>query len=1038
MMDFTVTSPLSSEVNLAMLVSREAGAITVTGNGILRLGEVDGAWIVNQGKIDLVAARGNGSIPAYRRTLATFGPGELIFSSHLSPNAGSGQMELLAIPQSGTQLIGLNKESFCRLGLQYTQSDLIEHAISTWTSRLHAVLPWVPVPSSRILAIPGAHVQLTAENPAALMAENLLWIRQLTGISLLFGDDKLSIREAGKPVPVCAGAWLTGAELATLTASTTTQAMQEGWLWEGISGLHELVIHYAMNEMPPREAERFRLDIKFELDQSVFAKAQAQLAAVLNNEHDGKNFLPAFSEEESSAEVETSAGNRLSEPRMATFDRALHESKDPLPTGAVHAESSAAPDPLFAACSLIAKRLGVTLRAPKESPGTFTALQQLQQLCDASHLYSRKVLLRGDWWRHDHGPLLAYFRTDTSSRENNEDRPHPVALLPSSGRSYQIIDPIAQTTATVDARRAKNIETEAFMLYHAGIKPILKPRELLGPVLRQHKHELFIISLVVLAGGLLAALVPVIVGVIYSRVIPNNYRSELIQLVLVLVAVAAGACAFQITRALSVLRLTAKLDLHLQAFVWGRLFALPVSFFRRYRVGDLTNRVEGIGTIRQILLADVTSTILAVVISLVSFFLLFYYSWQLALLATALLLGLGSATFVLSRWQLKHRRDSLEIQGRVSSLAFALVQGISKLRSSGAETRSYEVWARHFAAQTRHRFEEQRAVALQTSLNAFYLVASELLLFACMGFGLRHHLGISSFLAFGVAFGQVQSALLTFVSLIPELLAIVPIYERLQPIFTEPPEADESRMAAELHGEVRVCNVSYRYHETGPLVLENICFHARPGEFIAIVGPSGSGKSTLVRLLLGFDRPSLGSINYDEVDLTSLDVKSVRRQIGVVLQNSKPITGDIFTNIVGGTSNNMQDAWEAARIAGIDQDIKAMPMGMHTLIGEGATTFSGGERQRLMIARAVVNRPRIVLLDEATSALDNPTQAKVQQCLNELNATRIVVAHRLSTVRHAARIYVLHSGRIVEEGTYEELWNLGGYFSEMARRQTKN
>jgi len=779
------------------------------------------------------------------------------------------------------------------------------------------------------------------------------------------------------------------------------------------------------------ESAGAKLRMKAALDRKVFVSAQSELAEVL---HTGDRHASASAPAADSSGAVKNGSTITGYPQDLGTDR--QQEFGALPCESSEGRTATPRDPLFKACNVIAKKLGVTLRPiPDSKHFPVNNYESLQHLCDASHLHPRKVLLRGDWWKRDHGPLLAYGKRGAALGNNSQHDLRPVALIPSSSTGYQLFDPVTETSTPVEAALASSIAAEAFMLYPAGVKQLLRPLDLLGPALCRHRRELLVISLIALLGGLLAALVPIITGIIYGRVIPNAYGSELSQLALVLVALTIGTCAFQITRDLSVLRVTAKLDLELQSLVWGRLLSLPVTFFRRFQVGDLADRVQGIGTIRQIFFAEVTTAVLALVVSVTSFLLLFYYSYQLALLATGLLGTFSICTFFLSRLQLNHRRRSLQIRGKISSLAFSMVQGIAKLRSGGAEALSYGVWAGHFAAQTRHRRAMQRAASLQASLNAFYLVAAELSVFALMGFELHHRLRVSSFLAFSAAFGQVQAALLTFVNLIPELLAIFPIHERLQPVLTEPAEVKETKRIVSLCGKLEARNVSYRYHAAGPAVLKNICFQAAAGEFIAIVGPSGSGKSTLLRLLLGFDEPFQGSILYDDTDLKLLDIKSVRRQIGAVLQNSKPICGDIYTNIVGGTSRTLDDAWEAARMSGIDREIKAMPMGMHTLIGEGAATFSGGERQRLMIARAVVNRPRIILLDEATSALDNPAQAHVQKCLEHLHATRIVVAHRLSTVRHADRIYVLNAGHIVEQGTYDELWNRGGYFSQMARRQ---
>jgi ATP-binding cassette subfamily C protein len=229
--------------------------------------------------------------------------------------------------------------------------------------------------------------------------------------------------------------------------------------------------------------------------------------------------------------------------------------------------------------------------------------------------------------------------------------------------------------------------------------------------------------------------------------------------------------------------------------------------------------------------------------------------------------------------------------------------------------------------------------------------------------------------------------------------------------------------------------VVFHYRDDGPLILDGVNLTAEPGDFLAIVGLSGSGKSTLFRLLLGFESPGSGSIRYDGQDLGGLDVFAVRRQLGVVLQNGRINAGSLFENIVCGTHVSLNDAWGAAKATGFADEIAQMPMGMHTMVSEGGTNLSGGQRQRLLLSRALVHKPRILLLDEATSALDNQTQAVVSASLRQLKVTRLVIAHRLSTIREANRICVLDSGRIVQQGTYEQLAGEPGLFARLIARQ---
>jgi ATP-binding cassette subfamily C protein len=317
-------------------------------------------------------------------------------------------------------------------------------------------------------------------------------------------------------------------------------------------------------------------------------------------------------------------------------------------------------------------------------------------------------------------------------------------------------------------------------------------------------------------------------------------------------------------------------------------------------------------------------------------------------------------------------------------------------------------------------------------------VLTSLSVFAVVGFYFEGEtaMPIGDFVAFNAAFGQFQAAALTLVTVISSILSTVPLYERLEPILRTVPEVDDSKTEpGELAGEIEFSHVSFRYKDDGPPTLDDVSFRAAPGEFIALVGPSGAGKSTCLRLILGFEKPAAGSIYFDGQDLSDLAAQSVRRQIGVVLQTGRPLAGSLLSNILGSSSLGIAAAWEAARMAGLEDDINAMPMGMHTVVSEGAETFSGGQKQRLLIARAIVHRPRIILFDEATSALDNRTQETVSRSLERLKATRVVIAHRLSTIQNADRIYVFEAGRVVESGTYQELLHRGGAFTRLAERQ---
>jgi ATP-binding cassette subfamily C protein len=546
----------------------------------------------------------------------------------------------------------------------------------------------------------------------------------------------------------------------------------------------------------------------------------------------------------------------------------------------------------------------------------------------------------------------------------------------------------------------------------------------------------------VLAMTLLAALLgmvpPLATGVVFDSFIPGAQRSELLQMTVILVACALSVSMFQIVRSVALLRIEGKMGNAVQCAVWDRLLALPMSFFRPYTAGELAVRAMGIDGIRQLVSGSTVTAIVAGITSLGNYFLLFRYSARLAMWATVALALALAVTLAGGYAQLAHQRGVAALQSKTSGVVLQLLTSISKLRVAGAEAHAFASWARRFAEQRRLQFRVRSIGNWVAAFNAGFPTAASMLVFwaALAPLTVAHTMGTGDFLAFMSAFGICLVSIVTASNAFLSMLLAVPLYEQARPILVTAPEVDAGKEdPGALTGQIDIEHISFRYDADGPLVLRDLTVHARPGEFIAFVGPSGSGKSTILRLLLGFETPESGSIYYDRRELGGLDLRALRRQIGVVLQSGRLMTGDIYTNIVGSAPVPLEAAWEAARMAGFAEDIREMPMGMNSVISEGGGTLSGGQRQRLMIARAIVHRPRILLFDEATSALDNRTQAIVSTSLERLQATRIVIAHRLSTIMRAHRIYVVRRGELVQCGSYEELMREPGLFAELAARQ---
>jgi ATP-binding cassette subfamily C protein len=524
--------------------------------------------------------------------------------------------------------------------------------------------------------------------------------------------------------------------------------------------------------------------------------------------------------------------------------------------------------------------------------------------------------------------------------------------------------------------------------------------------------------------------------VVVGTYIPNAARNDILEITAILAATAVAVALFNVVKGIAMVRMEGRMDLSVQAAVWDRLLALPVPFFKQFTAGDLAVRSLGIGAIREILSGATLNALLTLIFTSFNLLFLFVYDWQMAMVAVALT-GLGAlVTLVAAAVTIYYQKTLFEIQGRISGTLLQFICGIAKLRSTGAEDRAFSVLAQAYVRQGRLNFRAGSVDAALIAFNAAFPVLVSMVIFAWYYWVRPGHLPIAGFVAFTSAYSAFQIALLQVSMVMPQTANVIPLYQRARPIFDTLPECDAARKPpGPLTGAVEISHARFRYSPDGPLILDDVSIRAARGEFIAIVGGSGAGKSTLLRLLLGFETPASGGVFFDQQELKHLDVREVRRQIGVVLQNGKLMSGDIYRNIVGIANLTMEDAWEAARRVGLAEDIAAMPMKMHTIIPAGGGSLSGGQRQRLLIARAIANHPRMLFFDEATSALDNVTQAIVSRSLAELSVTRIVIAHRLSTILHADRIYVMHGGKVVEEGNYDALMTRQGYFYDQARRQ---
>lgn len=677
-------------------------------------------------------------------------------------------------------------------------------------------------------------------------------------------------------------------------------------------------------------------------------------------------------------------------------------------------------DFLAAALAVIAEAEGFELRLPRADDRTSSLFDRLARFANSSRFRFREIALEDGWWKKEGPAFLAVALSD--------GRPQAVVWR---RRRWRAIDPETHVETVIDKAAAAAFVPRAYMIY-----PSLPDRVTTGQIWRfavfGARREVARLLVAAAAATLAALLIPIATSSVLGFAVPDGRISLLIDMMVVLVAAAIGSAGFQVVRSVALIRLGTHIDLRLQAAVWDRVMRLQTSFFRRYDVGDLALRILGIDAIRRILAGQAVNGLISGVFSLASLGVMLAYDVRLGLFATAYAAVAAGILFLLARQQLRLERNFYAGKGIVTGLLMEILGGIAKLRVAAAELRAFARWSNAFADQRAN--DSGPIVIRQTVLSTTLPIFGTLCVLAIAGSGTQTD--VAAFAAFNSAFGQLTAAFLALTTSINAAVKATPLFDRARPVFDAMPEVGESRIdPGALSGHVAVHNLSFRYSADRPLILDNIDFEARPGESIAIVGGSGSGKSTLLRLLLGFETPTQGGVYYDGKDLGTLDLRLVRHQIGAVLETAGLIPGRIFDNISGSSPLTRAQVAEAVRLVGLDADIAAMPLGLDTIVMEGGGQLSGGQRQRLVIARALVNRPRLILLDQATSALDNRTQAALAANLAAMNATRIVIAHRLSTIRDADRILVLESGRIVQSGPYDELIGQDGAFRRLVERQ---
>lgn len=652
-----------------------------------------------------------------------------------------------------------------------------------------------------------------------------------------------------------------------------------------------------------------------------------------------------------------------------------------------------------------------------------TIEKQLALLQNSAGLMHRRVALSGEWWKHMDTPVLAVLE-DGAITAILPDRWGRLCYERSDGRRVK-----------VDKHSAKNIQRDAYCFYPPLPSRALNPRDILAFLWKnvsiRDKWKLLTAGFM---ASVLGMITPAMTQMIFSQIIPSGQMLLIYSVGGLLAGTAVSVFLLEALKRMLTNGIQYKMELALSSAIFHRLLNLPAEFFKPFSAGELTERAICLSSICGVICNSILGTGMTALFSVIYLFQIFGIEKSLVLPSVLILLVQLAASVLGMLGQIVYLRKKMYAGAKVQSMVFSLLSGIQKIKVSGSENRAFAQWANKYRAEADASYNPPLFLKMQNAVAPSITIFGTLLIYAvCLGSSVQ----VAQYVAFNTAFGMLSSAMLALTSAVSVLSSVRPIFELAEPIMKSCPQiGSEKEIVKSVSGNVEINNVTFRYTKDGPKILDNLSLKIKPGQYVAVVGKTGCGKSTLLRLLLGFETPDTGAIYYDGKDVSKLDPKSLHRQIGVVMQNGKLFSGSIYANItVSAPQLTMEEAWEAAAMAGMDEDIRDMPMGMHTVLSEGNGGISGGQKQRLMIARAIAPRPKLLFLDEATSALDNITQKQVSDSLNRMKCTRIVIAHRLSTIRECDRILVLDKGKIIEDGNYEELVSQNGFFAELVRRQ---
>ena len=969
--------------SIAELVARSGTTVPCAGNLPVKLDDPGSVWFIDQGSVNLFLVEFKDGVeqaaPQHllRREAGWILPG---VAPDERDNNKDTTLSLIAKGSPGTLL----KRLPASLLSEVHPAELAEQT-DTWLTAITDTLSRFasPIPRATALADPG--MARTFPPCTLSVHRNVVWVSKPLRGEFLFMDivDQAELAEASGShetmIPLTRTSWLTLFDRATLLGKSTETLAQQDMLLPALASFH---------------AVAFALE-----------RLNRQLAVV-----DEVNLERARTTSRRTAEK--TARQRL----FNIYD---------LPIGQdTRVEDTALTDAL----QIIGRHEGIDFKIPTRSEPSDTPVS-LVEVLDASAVRARRVRLKAEdhWWRGDSNAMLGFRAEDGQ----------PVALLPGKFGRYREIDPVSKRSVRIAAGRANTLGEEAWMFYRPLPSENVKPSDLLGIALHGSAADLVRLVISGLPGGLIKLLPALALGYAANEITAGGSAGVIYSVAVALAVFGLLGALLHLFQSTAMMRLEGRSASRAEAAFWDRLMRLPASILHRHSTGDLAMSGMTFQNLRDGLQGVVADSLLSIIFLLPVFGIIFFYNTTLGVITLAFSLASLLITVALGLLQISPYGRMIRATRRVTGRLFQIVGGFTKLRVENAEGSAFAIWAQDYREQKRAELElgafEGHARAFGAALP---FLAGGVLLFAVAAVSDRDIL-IGDFLVVYLVFIVFQSAIARLGESFGTIAAMLPAFDQMRPLLAAVPETEtEGEPVEYLGGEILFDRVSFRYDPDGPLILDDVTIHARPGEFVAITGESGAGKSTLFRLALGVDRPTAGAVYYDGRDLRHLNLKQVRRKIGAVPQSVGLHPMDIWDNLVSHHEEVVtEDVWTATRVAEVENEIKGMPMGMMTMVGSSGAVLSGGESQRVTIARSVIGSPRIMLFDEATNWLDNENQAKVMQNLTGLTSTRVVIAHRLSTLQQADRIYVLQAGKVVQSGSFKELMEAEGVFRKLVKRQ---